>query len=204
MNPSDANPDSSSDVIHVRFDDDEVRFTKILNHVSRQKVDLCWHCWTCVSGCPFAKHMDLFPNQVLRLVQLGRGREALGCQSIWICVGCHTCSGQCPNGIDVAAVMDALRQLALREGIVPAEKEIYRFHKYIYESIRRHGRLNKLEAMLQFKLGTGQIFSDLQVGFRMLTRGKLELLPQRVRAQHELGRIFSHYNQRRGSFKTNE
>ena len=177
---------------------------KIVNHLSRQTTSLCWHCRSCSGGCPFAEHMDFFPNQVIRLVQMGLSNEALRCNTIWICVGCHTCSTQCPNAIDIAAVMDALRQLAIREGITPAEKEIYRFHKYIYESIQRHGRLNKLEAMLQFKLGTGQLFTDLQLGMRMLTRGKLEVLPRRVKRQRELTAIFNYYNDRRRSFKSRE
>jgi heterodisulfide reductase subunit C len=182
----------------------ENAYLKVVNHLSRQQIDLCWHCWACGGGCPFAEHMDYLPNQVIRLIQLGRAEEALKCKTIWVCVGCHTCSSQCPNRIDIAAVMDALRQLSIREGVAPVEKEIYRFHKYIYESIQRHGRLNKLEAMVQFKVGTGQLFSDLQVGFRMLTRGKLDLLPQRIKARKELARIFAHYDQRRRSFETYE
>lgn len=185
-------------------DGDAKRFLKIVNHLSRQNISLCWHCLCCSGGCPFAAHMDLLPNQVIRLVQLGHGRAALRCRTIWLCVGCHTCSSQCPNGIDVAAVMDALRQLALREGISIPEADIYRFHKYIYASIERHGRLNKLEAMVHFKLGSGKIFSDLTPGLKMLTRGKLELLSQKVTDRDELGRLFAHYNQRRRSFETRE
>ena len=146
--------------------------------------------------------MDLLPNQVIRLVQMGKGQAALRCKTIWLCVGCHTCSGQCPNSIDVAAVMDALRQLAIREGIAAPESDIYRFHKYIYESIERYGRLNKLEAMVHFKVGSGKIFSDLAPGLKMLTRGKLELFSQKVADRGELGLIFTHYNRRRRSFDT--
>ena len=180
------------------------RFLKIINHVSRQNINRCWHCWTCGGGCPFAAHMDLLPNQVIRLIQMGRGEDALGCNTIWLCVGCHTCSSQCPNSIDVAAVMDALRQLAIRDGIVTPEMDIYRFHKYIYGSIERHGRLNKLAAMVQFKVGSGRLFSDLQSGLKMITRGKLELLPQKVGNRDELNRIFTHYDQRRKSFDPHE
>ena len=182
----------------------EDRFLKIVNHLSRQNVNRCWHCWTCGGGCPFSDHMDLLPNQVLRLVQLGRGQEALRCRTIWLCVGCHTCSGQCPNSIDIAAVMDALRQLAVGQGIAAPEMDIYRFHKYIYQSIQRHGRLNKLEAMIQFKVGTGDLFSDVPAGLKMLTRGKLEILPQRVSDRDAVGRIFRHYDRRRRSFDSHE
>ena len=183
---------------------DTDRFLNIVNHVSRQNIRLCWHCWTCAGGCPFTEHMDLFPNQVIRLVQMGKAAEALGCKTIWICVGCHTCSSQCPNSIDVAAVMDALRQLAIRDGIPAQEPDILRFHKYIYGSLQRHGRLNKLEAMVQFKVGSGRLFSDLQSGIKMLARGKLEIIPQHVADRGELDLIFRHYDRRRKSFDTYE
>jgi len=180
------------------------RFKQIIDHLARQRVDLCWHCWTCSGGCPFADHMDLLPNQVLRLVQLNQRKEALRCRTIWLCVGCHTCSTQCPNGIDIAAVMDALRQLAIHDGVTEAEADIYRFHKYVYGSIQKHGRLNKLEALTRFKLGTGQIFSDLEAGLKMLRRGKLDLLPRRISDRETLRCIFSHYDRRRRSFDADE
>lgn len=179
-------------------------FRKIVNHLSRQKVEMCWHCKCCGGGCPFSDHMDLLPNQVIRWVQLENSEPVLRCKTIWICVGCHTCSDQCPNAIDIAAIMDALRQLAIRNGIVPAENDIYRFHQYIFESIRRHGRLNKLEALAQFKVRTGNLFSDLQAGVRMLLTGKLELLPQHVTKRQEVSRIFDHYHHRRGSFEAHD
>ena len=181
--------------------DKKNRFLKIINHVSRQTIGRCYHCWSCGSVCPFADHMDLLPNQVLRLVQLGLEAEALKCNAIWVCVGCHTCSTQCPNSVDIGAMMDALRQLAIRKGIQPVEADIYRFHQYVYQSIQRHGRLNKLEAMVKFKLGTGHLLSDLDAGVKMLTRGKLELIPQRIQGRDELKRIFSHYDERRRSFE---
>jgi heterodisulfide reductase subunit C len=198
------NPAGIIDMDDTCPDGDADRFLSIVNHVSRQNINLCWHCLCCGGGCPFASHMDLLPNQVIRLVQLGHGHAALRCRTIWLCVGCHTCSSQCPNSIDVAAVMDALRQLAIHDGIVTPEADIYRFHRYIYESIERHGRLNKLEAMVHFKLGSGKIFSDLTPGLKMLTRGKLELLSQKVADRDGLERIFAHYNLRRRSFEPHE
>jgi hypothetical protein len=38
---------------------------------------------------------------------------------------------------------------------------------------------------------------------RMFTRGKLELLPQRIDDRGELARIFNHYSKRRRSFESN-
>ncbi len=180
------------------------RFKKIIDHVARQTVDRCWHCGTCSAGCPFVEHMDLLPNHVIRLVQLNQREAALKCHTIWICVGCHTCSTQCPNSIDIASVMDALRQLAIHDGVIDTETDIYNFHRYVYQSIQKHGRLNKLEALSRFKLGSGQIFSDLQAGLKMLTRGKLDVLPHNIDDRGALADIFAHYDERRRSFDTHE
>ncbi len=190
--------------LFIRPEDKDHRFLKLTNRISRQNVSRCWHCWTCGGGCPVSDQMDLLPNQVIRLVQLGRRDEALGCKTIWLCIGCHTCSGQCPNSIDIAAVMDALRQLAIHDGVACPEKEILLFHKHVYESIARYGRLNKLEAMARFKLATGRPFSDIGQGVRMLLKGKLELTRERIQDHSELKRIFDHYDDHRGSFKAHE
>jgi len=60
--------------------------------------------------------MDLMPNQVLRLLQLDDER-VLASTSIWLCTSCLMCTLRCPRRIDVAKVMDSLRQMVLRKGV---------------------------------------------------------------------------------------
>jgi heterodisulfide reductase subunit C len=83
----------------------------------------CFRCGTCASGCPFIRAMDYPPFGVLMLLQYGLRQEALSSATIWMCVGCHTCSSECPMAIDMAAVMDTLRHMALKEGVVRAQPE---------------------------------------------------------------------------------
>ena len=66
--------------------------------------------------------MDYKPNQVMQMVSLGMKDRLLACKTIWICASCYTCSTRCPNEIDVAGVMDWLRQTALKENVAVAEK----------------------------------------------------------------------------------
>jgi heterodisulfide reductase subunit C len=40
--------------------------------------------------------------------------EALDSNTPWVCITCFNCEVRCPRGIDVANVMEALRQVALR------------------------------------------------------------------------------------------
>jgi len=153
-------------------------------------INKCWHCQTCASGCPFVKAMDYPPNRVIRLVQLGLRKEALESAGIWICVGCNTCAIQCPNGIDIPAVNDALRQMAMEEGVVIAEPNILNFHQAVLQSIQRHGRTHKLEVMMRYKLKKRDWFTDMTVGAKMFARRKLELLPSKSKNMAEIRRIF--------------
>ena len=160
--------------------------------IRRSGVDIntCWHCQTCAGGCPFVRAMDYAPNRVIRMVQLGLRKEALESSGIWICVGCNTCSIQCPNCIDIPAVNDALRQMAMAEGVVVAEPNILNFHQAVLQSIQRHGRTHKLEVMMRYKLKRHDWFSDLAVGMKMFAKRKLELLPSKSKNISEIRRIF--------------
>ncbi len=159
------------------LDEKDSNFTSEVKTRSGVDVSLCWHCQTCVNGCPFSEAMDYAPNAVIRLVQLGLKKEALSNSTIWLCVGCNACSSQCPNAIDVAAVNDTLRQIAIEQGIAVAEPDILKFHREVLNSIKRHGRTHKLEIMLRYKVYKRDWFGDLRVGVRMLARRKLDLLP---------------------------
>ena len=174
---------------NIQLSDTVNDFCRHISHLSNTKVGLCWHCKSCSSGCPFSWAMDLYPNQVLRLVQLGLKQEALRCSSIWICVGCHTCSVQCPMAIDMAAVMDTLRHMALEEKVPVAEPDIYNFHREVVNSISRYGRTHKLEIMLRYKLQKRDWFSDMDVGLQMLAHRKLDLVPSKVKAINKLRNI---------------
>jgi heterodisulfide reductase subunit C len=59
--------------------------------------------------------MDILPNQIIRYAQLGFKEELLNCNAIWVCASCLTCNSRCPKGINIAEIIEALRQYLLRE-----------------------------------------------------------------------------------------
>jgi heterodisulfide reductase subunit C len=141
---------------------------------------LCLHCGSCNNGCPFRNLMDYSPNGVLRMVQLGLRPSALECSTIWVCVGCNTCSVQCPMAIDIPAIMDTLCQVALKEGVKVAEPDILNFHQEFLNSVKRYGRSHKLEIMLRYKIRTKDWFGDTLVGLKMLGKRKLHVIPSKI------------------------
>jgi heterodisulfide reductase subunit C len=169
------------------------RDTDFASTVARRSgvnLNTCWHCQSCAGGCPFVGAMDYPPNRIIRLVQLGLRKEALESSGIWICVGCNTCSIQCPNAIDIPAINDALREMAIEEGVSVAESDILNFHREVLHSIERYGRTHKFEIMLRYKFRRHDWFSDASVGLKMFAKRKLELLPSRSKDMESIKALF--------------
>jgi len=95
----------------------EVRsvFVKKIEELSGQNLMSCYQCGKCSAGCPVVEEMDILPNQIIRLVQMGQKAAALNAKTIWLCAACFTCRARCPRGVDLPAVMEALRQVVLRK-----------------------------------------------------------------------------------------
>ena len=169
----------------------DLKFAKEVERRSGVNFNACLHCHTCAGGCQFSEIMDYMPNRIIRLVQLGLKQEALTCSSIWICVSCNTCSVQCPMGIDISDVTDAVCQIAIDEEADVGEPEILKFHEGVLKTIKRYGRTHKLEIMLRYKLSTRDWFRDMGVGLKMLAKHKLDILPSRVNHIKDIKNIFS-------------
>src|SRR3989339_1845299 len=165
-------------------------FAREVEALSHANLSRCWHCLACSGGCPFAEDMEYLPNAVILMIQFGLKEKVLKSNTIWLCVGCTTCSMECPNSVDMAAIMDALRQMALREHSEIAEPGILSFHQAVINSIRRHGRTHKLEIMMKYKFSEKDLFSDMNLGLKMLAKRKLDLLPSKVKDKKSIKSLF--------------
>lgn len=95
-----------------------------INELSGESVNVCMQCATCTGMCPMAHEMDFSPRKVMHLAQFGLVDKMADINTYWKCASCHACSVKCPRGIDIAKVMEALRQKTLRKSknyIEPSE-----------------------------------------------------------------------------------
>ena len=150
----------------------------------------CYACGKCSAGCPLSYEMDYQPHQVLRLVQLGLKDEALSCSTIWLCASCITCSTRCPREVDIAQVMDTLRAMARTEGVRAALPKVPKFYSSFLDRVQAGGRLHELSMTILYKLRSGDLFSDLDLGIKMILRGKLKPLPPRIQGRDQVRQIF--------------
>ncbi len=147
----------------------------------------CYQCGKCSAGCPMAEETTLRPHDVLRLILRDDRERLFTGESIWICLTCETCTARCPNGCDPARIMDALRELEPAS----ASRRIKAFHQAFLDQIKRYGRLYEVGLVVQYKLHTGTLLQDVAATPGMFRRGKLNLLPHRVRDVADVRRIFA-------------
>jgi len=93
--------------------------------------------------------------------------------------------------IDIAAVMSALRETAIEEGVRIAEPGILNFHQEVLNSIEKYGRTHKLEIMMRHKLRQRELFSDIDIGLKLLARRKLDLRPSKILNIRQVQKLFS-------------
>jgi len=94
---------------------------KVANTPRGKGVLSCIQCGRCSSGCPIARlTSEHNPRRLMEMIILGFRSDVLLRGLPWYCLSCFTCLDRCPQGGDVGEVTFAIRNLAVREGNVPA------------------------------------------------------------------------------------
>ena len=144
---------------------------------SGQNVNLCYQCRKCAAGCPVSYAMDYKPAQLIHAIRLGMDDLVLASKTVWLCASCETCTTRCPQEVDVAKVMDAVKITALRRGIKPAIPQVASFYRAALANIKKCGRMYELGMIVGLKLRTLEFFKDAGLGMKMFRKGKLKMVP---------------------------
>ena len=90
-------------------------FVRKLEEISGENFHQCMQCGTCTGGCPMADDMDISPRLIVLLSHFGMKESVSAANTAWLCATCSTCYARCPRGLDITKLMEAIRQVALRE-----------------------------------------------------------------------------------------
>jgi len=88
-----------------------------------ENIKKCFSCGTCTAGCPVREVTDRYnpynPRKIIRMALLGMKKEVLSSQFIWLCSSCYTCFERCPQDVRIPELMNAIKNIAVREGYLP-------------------------------------------------------------------------------------
>jgi heterodisulfide reductase subunit C len=168
-------------------------FLPEVNKRSKANVLECYQCGKCVSTCPVSQYMDFPPREIMQMVKLGLKQEAMMANSTWFCLTCSACSGRCPREIEIPAVMEAIRHMAIEENYINDStkvKEIRKFHQIFLDMIKRYGRNYELRMMAEFNIRTRNLFKDVHLAPKALLKGKIPLGVKPVKSAKAIQRMY--------------
>ena len=136
---------------------------------------------TASASSPFARLTDsrpISPDRRSRWFTSGFPASEVQVSSadrfIWLCTGCETCSTRCPQGIDIAAIMDELKIIARRDGRIPAGTPSAHMLKLNYDSFVRWGRMWEVELITRDVLKRPSSAKNwFTLGPKMMLKGKI-------------------------------
>jgi len=144
---------------------------------SGQNVNLCYQCMKCAAGCPISYEMDYRPAELIHAIRLGMDDVVLNSKTMWLCASCETCTTRCPQEVDVAKVMDAVKITARKQGVKPAIPQVASFNRAALSNIKMCGRMYEVGMIIGLKLRTFEFFKDAAMGMKMFRKGKLKMIP---------------------------
>jgi heterodisulfide reductase subunit C len=75
----------------------------------------CMKCGKCSASCPSYNEMDIKPHQFVSYVQNGDIEALVNSKSITKCLSCFACIERCPRSVQPGKLIDAARQLVIRQ-----------------------------------------------------------------------------------------
>ena len=75
----------------------------------------CIKCGKCSASCPSYNEMDIKPHQFVSYVQNGDIEALVNSKSLYKCLSCFACIERCPRDVKPGKLIDAARQLVIRQ-----------------------------------------------------------------------------------------
>lgn len=183
------------------------RFLNRIQGETGVNITACYQCERCTNACPVSYFMDVKPHQVMRYIQLGWREELMRSSTVWVCLSCEMCSTYCPNEVDVAEIINHLRNMAAHSAVAPKERSLAVFHQTFLEELQRFGRVNEFWLMnaynmkpgiLREKIANSTLKEEILLGLTLLAKGRLNIFPRRSKAIREIKDV---YRQKRGEIR---
>lgn len=94
----------------------------VIGKAIRSELSLCYTCCECTNSCPVSRGETLLdPMRIVRMVTLGLREELLASASIWLCLGCQTCTSSCGELVRGHMVVRRAQELAIEGGYADVE-----------------------------------------------------------------------------------
>jgi heterodisulfide reductase subunit C len=184
-------------MLRLRGQSEERDFLGEVMARSGQNLLECLQCGKCSGSCPITSETVGGPRRLIAQILSGMREEALRDPTWWYCVSCGSCASRCPVEINTYEVSTALCEMAEEAGIKPSEPGIHLFEELFLKSVQENGRVQEIQAVLQYNLKSFRPWADATIGMKLMMRGALSPAAM-IKSGHKdpkVGQIFRRINQ---------
>jgi quinone-modifying oxidoreductase subunit QmoC len=159
---------------------------------SEARLRICIQCGTCGGSCPSGADMDHTPRQIFAMMRADMRREVLSSNTPWYCVSCYYCTVRCPQEIHITDIMYTLKRMSLEEGYKEQAKASD-FSKTFINWVENYGRAFELGLMSVHMLKHNLLgpFKLADMGLGLVTKGRMDFAPKRIKDIDGLKRILA-------------
>jgi heterodisulfide reductase subunit C len=165
-----------------------------------ERIAHCLQCGSCSGSCPNGPDMDHTPRALFALINSGQRDRVLSSNTMWCCVSCYACTTRCPQNIPITDIMYALKRMALREGLA-AKTDAPALARTFTGLLEKYGRSFEFGLASRYYL-FNKPMSMLKMGplgLSMFTRGRMSLVPTKIRGVDQLQAIIKKAKQLGGA-----
>ena len=88
---------------------------ELVIRISGAHPEKCMKCGKCSATCPAYNEMDIKPHQFVSYVANENIEALVNSKSLWKCLSCFACIERCPRNVQPGKLIDAARQIVLRQ-----------------------------------------------------------------------------------------
>jgi heterodisulfide reductase subunit C len=157
-----------------------------------ERIVHCLQCGSCGGSCPNGADMQYTPRAVFALINADKREEVLTSNTMWCCVSCYFCTTRCPQKIPITEIMYCLKRLSIRDGLA-RNTDAPALAKTFTDLVARYGRSFELGLASRYYLFNKPLAMLRMgpLGLRMFTRGRMSLLPTKIKNLDQLQAIIN-------------
>jgi heterodisulfide reductase subunit C len=155
-----------------------------------ERIVHCLQCGSCGGSCPNGADMEYTPRTLFAMINAGQRDKVLSANTMWCCVSCYFCTTRCPQKIPITEIMYCLKRLAIRDRLYK-DTDAPALARTFTDLLDRYGRSFELGLASRFYLFNKPLAMLRMgpLGWRMLTRGRMALLPTKIKNLDQLQAI---------------
>jgi len=156
-------------------------------------LNCCIQCATCSAVCPAVAFMDHTPRRLIGMINAGLRDDVLNSNTFWTCASCYACSDQCPKGIKPSELMYTLKRYSIWKNRYRSDLVGPEFSRLFVRTIMKTGKSYEpgYAPAFIFEGGVQGMFREMQFGMKLLAKGRIPLLPSRIKRVDNFRRMLS-------------